>query len=100
MLVLALREKKKDFLIALSKSVNLIKELIDKSLHSLLSKKNVAKIWTILKNRFQHIFSMSIIKIFLDVCAIRLLDYTNIIIYISRYQIAFDKLFSFLNNES
>ena len=53
MLTLALREEKKDFLAALSKSAGLIKELVDKSLYPLLSEKSTAKMWTILENRFQ-----------------------------------------------
>ena len=43
MFVSALREEKKDFLAALSKNAGFIIELVDKSLHSLLSKKNIVK---------------------------------------------------------
>ena len=56
--------------------------------------------WTILENRFQHISPMSVTRIFLDACAVKLLNCTNVIDYTSRYQIAFDKFLSLLNNES
>lgn len=100
MLASALREEKKDFLAALSKSAGLIKALVDKSLHPLLSDKSAAKMWRIFENKFQHISPMSVTRIFLDACAVRLLDCTNVIDYTSRYQIAFDKLLSLLNTES
>ncbi len=100
MLVSALRKEKKDFLTALSKSAGLIIELVDKSLHPLLSKKSAAKMWTILEKRFQHISSMSVTRIFSDACAVKLSDCNNVIDYTSRYQIAFDKLLSLLNIES
>ena len=100
MLASALREEKKDFLAALSKSAGLIKELVDKSLHPLLSDKSAAEMWTILENRFQHISPMSVTRIFLDACAVRLSNCTDVIDYTSRYQIAFDKLLSLLNNKS
>ena len=100
MLASALREEKKDFLAALSKSAGLIKELVDKSLHPLLSEKSAAEMWTILENRFQHISPMSVTRIFLDACAVKLSDCNDVIDYTSRYQIAFDKLLSLLNTES
>ena len=100
MLASALREEKMDFLAALSKSAGLIKEFVNKSLHPLLSEKNAAKMCTILENRFQHISPMSVTRIFLDACAVKLSDCNNVIDYTSHYQIAFDKLLSFLNIES
>ena len=95
-----LRKEKKDFLTALSKSAGFIKELIDKSLQPLLSKKSAAEMWTILENRFQYISPMSVIRIFLDACAIKLSDCNDVIDYTSRYQIVFDKLLSLLNTKS
>ncbi len=100
MLASALREEKKDFLTALSKSAGLIKELVDKSLHPPLSEKSVVEMWTILEKRFQHISPMSVTRIFLDECAVKISDCNDIIDYTSRYQIAFDKLLSLLNTES
>ena len=95
-----LREKKKNFLAALSKCAGLIKELVDKSLHLLLSEKSAAEMWIILENRFQHISPMSMTRIFLDACAVKLSDCNNVINYTSRYQIAFDKLLTLLNTKS
>ncbi len=100
MLALVLREEKKIFFTALSKSAGLIKEFVDKSLHPLLSKKSAAEMWIILEKRFQHISLMSMTRIFLDVYAVKLSDCNNVIDYTSRYQIAFDKLLSLLNTES
>lgn len=51
-LVSALRNEKKDHLTALTKSVGIIKELVDKSLHLLLNNKTTAKMWTLLEDRF------------------------------------------------
>lgn len=100
MLAEALKEKKKNFLTALSKNAGLIKELVDKNLHLLLSEKSIAKIWTIFEKKFQYISSMSMTKIFLDTCAVKLFNYNNVIDYTSRYQIAFDKLLNLLNTKS
>lgn len=99
MLVSALKEEKQDFLTLFLKNAGLIKELIDKSLYPLLSKKNVAQMWIVLEKKFQHISPMSMTKIFLDAYAVKLLDCNNIIDYTSRYQITFDKLLSFFNTE-
>ena len=63
-LISAFRDEKKDHLTALTKSAGLIKELVDKSLHPLLNNKTAAEMWTILEDRFQHISSMSVIRIF------------------------------------
>lgn len=43
---------------------------------------------------------MNVIRIFLDAYTVKLLDYNDVINYISRYQIAFDKLLSLLNIKS
>lgn len=82
-LVAVLRDKKKDHLTMLTKSTGLIKELIDKNLHSLLHNKTIAEIWTILRDRFYHISPMSISYIFVDICNIRLSEYRNVIDYTS-----------------
>ena len=96
-LVSALRDKKKDHFIALTKNAGLIKELVDKSLHSLLNNKTTAEMWTILKDRFQHISPISVIRIFSNACKVRLLDCKDAVNYTSRYQIAFDKIVSLIN---
>ena len=46
------KDKKKDYLIGLTKSTSLIKELVNKNLHPLLNNKSTAKIWTFFINRF------------------------------------------------
>lgn len=51
-LVVALRNEKKDYHISFIKSVDLIKELMDKSLYPLLTDKSIAQIWTFLENKF------------------------------------------------
>ena len=51
-LVSALRDEKKDQLIALTKSAGLIKELVDKNLHPPLNNKTAAKMWTLLEDKF------------------------------------------------
>lgn len=99
-LVSALRDEKKDHLIALTKSAGLIKELVDKSLHPLLNNKTAAEMWTILKNTFQHISPMSVTWIFSDTCSVKLSDCIDIIDYTSRYQTAFDKILSLINGDS
>lgn len=43
-LVAALRDEKKDHFVGLTKSAGLIKELVDKSLHLLLSNKSASEI--------------------------------------------------------
>lgn len=48
MLAVALRNKKMDYLVALTKSAGIIQELVNKSLHPLLHNKTTAEIWTIL----------------------------------------------------
>lgn len=99
-LVAALRAEKKDHLAALTKSAGLIKELVDKSLHSLLHNKTAAEMWTILKDRFHHISPMSIGRIFVDACNVKLSECKDVIDYTSRYQIAFDKLISLISEDS
>lgn len=100
MLVLVLRDKKKDHLITLTKSTGLIKEVVDKSLHLLLNNKTTAKIWTLLKDKFQHISLISMTRIFMDALITKLSDCKNIIEYTSWYQITFDKILSLLNENS
>lgn len=97
-LVSALRDEKKDHSTALTKSAGLILELVDKSLHPLLNNKSAAEMWTILENRFQHISPMSITRIFTDACNVRLSDCRDVVDYTSRYQIAFDKILSLIND--
>lgn len=99
-LVSALRDEKKDHLIALTKSAGLIKELVDKILHPLLSNKSTAEMWTLLKNRFQHISPISVTRTFAEVLNTKLSDCKVIVEYTSRYQVAFDKILSLLNNDS
>lgn len=48
MLAATLRKKKKDHLIALTKSVGIIQVLVDKSLHPQLHEKSAAEMWAIL----------------------------------------------------
>ena len=40
---------------------------------------------------------MSVIRIFSDVCNVRLSDCKDVVDYTSRYQIAFDKILSLIN---
>lgn len=96
-LVSALRDKKKDNINALAKSAGIIKELVNKSLYSLLNNKTAAKMWTIVRDRFQHISPMSVTHIFIDACNVKLLDFKDVINYTNRYQIAFDKIVSLIN---
>lgn len=97
-LVSALRDEKKDHFIALTKSAGLILELVDKSLQPLLNNKSAAEMWAILENRFQHISPMSITRIFSDACNVRLSECKDVVDYTSRYQIAFDKILSIIND--
>lgn len=93
-LVSALRDEKKDYLIALTKSAGIIKELVDKNLHPLLNGKIAQEKWAILEARFHHISPMSVTRIFSDSCAVKLSECKDIIDYTSRYQVAFDKITS------
>ena len=43
---------------------------------------------------------MSVSRVFVDACEIKLSDYKDIIDYTSCYQIAFNKLLSLINEES
>lgn len=95
-LVSALRDEKKEYTLALTKSVGLIKELADKSLHPLLNNKSSVEMWTILQDRFQHISPMTVTRVFSDACNVKLSDCRNIIDYTSRYQIAYDKILSLI----
>lgn len=100
MITSTLKKKKKDFFATLSKSASLIKKLDDKNLQPLLNKKSEAEIWIILENKFQHIFSISVIRIMLDIYAIKLSNCINVIDYTNRYQIVFDKLPNLFLNKS
>lgn len=99
-LVSALRDEKKDYLTALTKSAGIIKELVDKSLHPLLNNKTAAEIWTLLEDRFQYISFMSVTRMLADVLNTKLSDCKDVAGYTSRYQIAFDKIVSLLNEDS
>ncbi len=99
-LVSALRNEKKEYTLALTKSAGIIKELVDKSLHPLLNDKSSAEMWTILKDRFQHISPMTVTRVFSDACNVKLSDCRNIIDYTSRYQIAYDKILSLIGENS
>lgn len=51
-LVSALKDEKKEYMFALIKSANIIKEFIDKNFHPFLNDKSSAEMWTILNGRF------------------------------------------------
>ena len=76
-LVLALKDEIKDHFNALTKNVDLIKELMDKNLCFLLNNKTVAQIWTILESCFQHISSITITCIFSKVYNIKFFNYKD-----------------------
>ena len=94
-----MRDEKKDHFIALTKSVGLIKELVDKSLHPPLNNKTVAEMWTLLEDRFQHISPISVTYMFADALNTNFSDCKNVIKYTSQYHIAFDKILSLLNED-
>lgn len=50
--ILVLKDKKKDYLIALTKNAGFIKKLVDKNLYPLLNNEAAAKIWIFLEDRF------------------------------------------------
>ena len=56
--------------------------------------------WTILQDKFHHISPMSISRVFVDACNVKLLDCKDVVDYKSRYQIAFDKFLSLITEES
>ncbi len=96
MLVSSLRDEKKDYLIAPTKSAGIIKELVDENLQPLLSGKTAQDMWAILEARFQHISPMSVIRVFSDAFTIKLSECKDVLEYISRYQIAFVKIMSLI----
>lgn len=100
MLAAALRDEKKDYLVALTKSAGIIQELVDKSLHPLFYNKTATEMWVILEERFQHISPISGSRVFVDSCNIKLSDCKDVVDYTSCYQVAFNKLFSLINEES
>lgn len=89
--MVALKEKK-NYLIDLTKSASLIKELVDKSPHPLQNNKSAAKIWTFLENRFQYISWISIIRIFCKAYNIKLSNCKDVMDNICCYQMIFDKI--------
>lgn len=99
MLASALREEKKEYLVALSKSAGIIQELVDKNLHPLLNGKTAQEMWAILEARFHHISPMSVTRIFSDACGVKLSDCKDVIDYTSRYQVAFDRIISLTTEE-
>ena len=99
-LVTALRDKKKNYHVGLTKSAGLIKELVDKILHFLLNNKSAAEIWTFLESRFQHILPMSVTRIFCEAYNVKLLDCKDVMDYTGRYQVAFDKIQSLIGPNS
>lgn len=100
MLAAALRDDKKDYLVTLTKSAGIIQELVDKSLHPLIHNKTAAEMWAILEERFQHISPMSVSRVLVDACNVKLSDCKDVVDYTSRYQVTFDKLLSLINKES
>ncbi len=99
-LVSVLKDEKQEYTLALTKSAGIIKELVDKSLHPLLDDKSSAKMWTILKDRFEYISPITITCIFSNACNVKLSDCRNIIDYTSHYQIAYDKILSLIGENS
>ncbi len=89
-LVTALRDEKKDHFIALTKSAGLIQKIVDKNLHPLLNNKTAA----------ENISPMSLTRTFAEALNTKLSDCKDVVEYTSRYQIAFDKILSFLNDDS
>ena len=75
-----------------------MKELVEKNLNPLLSNKIAAKISALLKDKFSHIFSLSVTHTFADTLHSKFLACKNIMEYIACYQIVFDKFLSLLNN--
>lgn len=100
MLMVALRDEKKDYHVGLTKSVSLTKELVDKTIHLFLNNNNAAQIWTFLENKFQHISPMSVIRIFSEACNIKLSDCKYIMDNIDHYQVTFDKIQSLITKGS
>ena len=56
--------------------------------------------WTILQDGFHHISPMSVSRMFVDACNVKLSGCKDVVNYTSRYQITFDKLFSPITEES
>lgn len=96
MLVTALRDEKKDYHVGFTKSVGLIKKLVDKTIYPFLNNKNAALMWTFLENKFQHISRMSIMRIFREACNIKFSDCKDVMDYTGCYQAAFDKIQSLI----
>ena len=80
-----MRDEKKSHFVALTKNVNLIKKLIDKSLYLLLSNKTVAKMWIFFEDRFQHISSINMTHTFADALNTKFSDCKDIVEYMSQY---------------
>ena len=55
--------------------------------------------WTLLEDRFQHISPMSVTCTLAEALNTKLSDCKDVVEYTSRYQIAFDKIFSLLNDD-
>lgn len=97
-LVSTLENGKKEYNLALTKSAGLIKELVDGSLYPLLNDKTSAKMWTILEDHCQQISPIRATRMFCDACNKKLSDCGNIINYISRDQIAYNKILSLIED--
>lgn len=99
MLAITLKNKKKDYFIALTKSANIVKKLGNKSFHPLINNKIAIEIWIILQDKFYNILPTSVSQIFLNICSVKLLDCKHVADYTNRYQIAYDKLFNVINKK-
>lgn len=74
------KNKKKDCLINLTKSADLIKIIVDKTLYLFINNKNIAKIYNFFENKFLYISSISITKIFYKIYTIKYLNCKKMLI--------------------
>lgn len=93
-LVFALRDKKKDYLSSLGRATSTIKDYVNASLYPILERKTPPKICSILLDRFYHIFSISNVVALTNGCIWKLLEYKNVVDYISSYQMTLNEVVS------
>lgn len=87
-LITVFRDEKREYHIGIMKNMGLIKELINKSLHSFF---NDNSIYAFLKNQFQNISLMSITKTFYETCNIKFSDYKDVIDCTVHYKLAYQR---------
>lgn len=91
--------KLKEYQAALKKVEGVIKNSVAHKNQPNLKGKTAQEIWKILKTKFQHISSMSILRLILDTTKIQLSNCTDIHNYCGKYQEVYDAIYSVIGDK-